>query len=89
VFVRGLTGEIPLCKYGKCCANFQIQHQEKPAGISRLRRALCLGLAMRPVDYSPPPAAAASQVQSASMTPDFSPVAECKWTAAAAAGGEP
>jgi len=42
---------------------------------------------MRPVDYSPPPAAAASQVQSASMTPDFSPVAECKWTAAAAAGG--
>ena len=49
--------------------------QRKPSGVSRLRRAEGLGLVIG--DYgSPPPAAAAAHLTSASMVPDFSPLLE-------------
>lgn len=57
--MQGLRGEFPFCKYGNCCANFQVGAIEKPAAISRLRRAFGLGLAFRPGGYGSPPAATA------------------------------
>lgn len=60
--MQGLRGEFPFCKYGNCCANFQAGAIEKPAAISRLRRAFGLGLAFCPGGYGSPPAATAVMV---------------------------
>ena len=57
--MRGPRSEIPLCKYGNCCTNFQAGAIEKPAGISRLQWAFGLGLAFRLGGYGSPPAATA------------------------------